>query len=87
MWYQTIDKFFADMGCKRVEGRYGLYVIWNDDVKCIIALYVDDLLLACSSLVFMGKLKAALQNEYEIKDWERQSSCWVSRLSVTGLTV
>src|SRR6476469_7108409 len=46
VWYQTIDKLFADMGFKRVEGDYGLYVIWNTDVKCIIALYVDDLLLA-----------------------------------------
>jgi hypothetical protein len=51
-----------------VEGDYGLYVIWNDDVKCIIALYVDDLLLACSSLAFMDKLKAALHSEYEMKD-------------------
>jgi hypothetical protein len=32
VWYQTIDKFFADMGFKRVEGDYGLYVIWNADV-------------------------------------------------------
>jgi hypothetical protein len=68
VWYQTIDKFFADMGFKRVEGDYGLYVIWNEDVKCIIALYVDDLLLACNSVGYMEELKHALHNEYEMKD-------------------
>jgi hypothetical protein len=68
VWYQTIDKFFAETGFKRVEGDYGLYVIWNEDVKCIIALYVDDLLLACNSVLYMDKLKLALHNEYEMKD-------------------
>jgi hypothetical protein len=66
VWYQTIDKFFADMGFKRVEGDYGLYVMWNADVKCIIALYVDDLLLACNSMAFMTKLKESLHSEYEM---------------------
>src|ERR1700754_3502601 len=56
------------MRFKRVEGDYGLYVIWNTDVKCIIALYVDDLLLAYNSMVFMTKLKKSLHNEYEMKD-------------------
>jgi len=56
------------MGFKRVEGDYGLYVIWNADVKCIIALYVDDLLLACNSMAFMTKLKESLHSEYEMKD-------------------
>ena len=45
------------MGLTHVEGDYGLYVIWNEDVKCIIALYVDDLLLACNSVLYMDKLK------------------------------
>src|SRR4029077_10356462 len=67
-WYQTIDKFFADMGFKRVEGDYGLYVIWNDDVKCIIALYVDDLLIACNSVPYMESVKQELHSEYEMKD-------------------
>jgi hypothetical protein len=56
------------MGFKRVEGDYGLYVIWNTDVKCIIALYVDGLLLACNSMAFVTKLKESLHNEYEMKD-------------------
>src|ERR1700759_834559 len=56
------------MRFKRVEGDYGLYVIWNTDVKCIIALYVDDLLLACNSMAFMTKLKESLHSEYEMKD-------------------
>src|ERR1700757_290693 len=56
------------MGFKRVEGDYDLYVMWNADVKCIIALYVDDLLLACNSMAFMTKLKESLHSEYEMKD-------------------
>jgi len=68
VWYQTIDKFFADMGFKRVEGDYGLYVIWNDDVKCIIALHVDDLLIACNSVPYMESVKQELHSEYEMKD-------------------
>jgi transposase InsO family protein len=68
VWYQTIDKFFANMGLKRVEGDYGLYVIWSEEVKCIIALYVDDLLLACNSVAYMDKVKQALHSEYDMKD-------------------
>jgi hypothetical protein len=68
VWYQTIDKFFAEMGFKRIEGDYGLYVIWTEQVKCIIALYVDDLLLACNTMAYLNEVKQKLHNEYEMKD-------------------
>ena len=68
VWYQTIDKFFAEKGFKRIECDYGLYVIWNDEVKFIIALYVDDMLLACSSMSYLNQVKQWLNNEYDMKD-------------------
>jgi hypothetical protein len=68
VWYQTIDAFFQKLGYKRIESDYGLYVLWTDEVKCIISLYVDDLLLACNNVSHLSTLKEKLNKEYDMKD-------------------
>lgn len=68
VWYLTISKFLAKLGYTRVECDYGLYVRWTDDVKCIISLYVDDLLLACNSREHLTELKRQLSQEYKMSD-------------------
>ena len=67
-WYNRIDKFFAELNFKRIENDYGLYVIWNDKNICIIALYVDDLLIACNNTDFLNMVKAKLNKEFDMKD-------------------
>ena len=67
-WYKKINKFFAKHGFKRIEYDYGLYIIWNDNMKFIIALYVDDLLLACNRKDQLNVMKQLLSAEYEMKD-------------------
>lgn len=68
VWYHTIDAFFSSLGYQRVDGDFGLYVMWNNDIQCVIALYVDDILLACNNMGHLMRLKQQLKEQYEMKD-------------------
>jgi len=68
VWYKTIDKFFTKQGFQRVEFDYGLYIIWTDTLRFIIALYVDDILLACNDMKRLAAMKQSLSAEYEMSD-------------------
>ena len=40
----------------------------SDGVLCIIAVYVDDLIIACKSLDYLTKIKSSLGARYKMKD-------------------
>jgi len=68
VWYLTIAEFLAKLGFKRVESDYGLFVNWTATSKCLISLYVDDLLIACNSMDYLVEVKHKLSQEYKMTD-------------------
>ena len=54
------------MGFNCCAGDLCVYTYNADNIYCALALYVDDILLACNSKDFMDKLKVDLKSNFDI---------------------
>ena len=90
-WYNNIDTFLQKVGFKRLKSEACLYVRTDvfEETICIIALYVDDLLIAGSTLDTINQVKLELKEKYEMKDLGRAHhllGCEVNHDEETGTT-
>ena len=68
-WYAKIDEFFVQtLGMKRNPADDCVYVRRQGGHILIIALYVDELLIACSDMSMMGDTKRDLSSRFKMKD-------------------
>jgi len=69
-WYNNMNGFLLSINFQRLSEESCLYFRRddNDGTICIISLYVDDLLIAGSSLVIINRVKNQLKNNYDIKE-------------------
>jgi len=69
-WYNNMNGFLLSINFQRLSGESCLYFRRddNDGTICIISLYVDDLLIAGSSLAIINRVKNQLKDNYDMKD-------------------
>ena len=68
-WYAKIDEFFIQtLGMQRNPADDCIYVRQKGGHILIIALYVDDLLIACSEKTVLSETKAELCKMFKMKD-------------------
>ena len=68
-WYAKIDDFFVNyLGMSRNAADDCVYVRRQGGQLLIIALYVDDLLIACSDEVTLAETKRELSSRFKMKD-------------------
>jgi hypothetical protein len=69
-WNDEIDATLKQMGFYKSKVDPCVYVLWNEEVNkpVLLALYVDDLLLAAENVNVMEKVKYALKSRYKMKD-------------------
>ena len=68
-WYAKIDDFFVQtLGMERNPADDCVYVRRKGGHILIIALYVDDLLIACSNKALLAETKAQLSSRFKMKD-------------------
>ncbi|CAJ2645183.1 unnamed protein product [Trifolium pratense] len=68
-WYSRIDGHLLQSGFKRSENEATLYVKWSkNEVKLIVSLYVDDLLVIGNESNSLSQFKQAMENEFEMTD-------------------
>ena len=68
-WYAKIDEFFIqDLGMERNPADECVYVRRKGGQILIIALYVDDILIACSSKSILDDMKQQLTARFKMKD-------------------
>lgn len=67
-WNSTLDTFMKSLHFTRLEKDHAIYVSTSHSVKCIISVYVDDLIIACSSTAFLIALKSKLCVRFEMSD-------------------
>ena len=56
-WYKKFDSFMYRIGFKRCEADHCCYVKFSDNSYIILLLYVDDMLIAGSSIKEINNLK------------------------------
>ena len=67
-WYQKIDVALKRRGFNTLPSDYCIYVWRQGPIIIIIALYVDDLLLASNDLERLSQFKSDLTTEFEMED-------------------
>ena len=68
LWNQHIHTMLSKLGFRRHEGEYGLYFRRTQAGLTMVALYVDDLLIAAPSDTTVGNVKRQLSRIYSMKD-------------------
>ena len=68
LWNQHIHTTLTQLGFRRHEGEYGLYFKRLQTGLVMVALYVDDLLIAAPSETIVGDVKRQLSRIYSMKD-------------------
>ena len=67
-WNNCIDTYLRKLGFRPSSSDSCLYVRVKDNVLCIIAVYVDDLIIASKCLDQINELKSSLSSNYRMKD-------------------
>ena len=67
-WYKKFDSFMYRIGFKRCEANHYCYVKFSDNYYIILLLYVDDMLIAGSSIKEINNLKKQLSKQFAMKD-------------------
>ncbi|RVW83922.1 Retrovirus-related Pol polyprotein from transposon TNT 1-94 [Vitis vinifera] len=67
-WYKKFDSFIHRIGFKRCEADHCCYVKSFDNSYIILLLYVDDMLIAGSSIEKINNLKKQLSKQFVMKD-------------------
>lgn len=75
MWHQKIDGFLKSCGFKHSASDPNLYVLYDASTMVILALYVDDLVLASNHRGGLQSVKTMLQSKFEMKDLGNLSCC------------
>ena len=69
-WFEKIDNFFVEtLGMNRNPADECVYMKHKEDVVLIVALYVDDILIACNSSAVLKETKRSLSMEFRMKDF------------------
>ena len=66
-WNMTLDHLLKNMGFEQTKSDPCLYISSEGEL-CIIAIYVDDILLATKSKKRMKDVKSKLSAQFEVKD-------------------
>jgi hypothetical protein len=68
-WYPKFDSFMSEQNFSRCESDHCVYSKFFDNGKFVLLLlYVDDMLVAGSSMVFVNMLKQRLSKTFSMKD-------------------
>jgi Reverse transcriptase (RNA-dependent DNA polymerase) len=75
-WHAKIDGFLVGvLGFSRIVSDECFYVRIQGGIIASIALYVDDLLMACNNIGILNEIKEGLSREFEMKDMGQARMC------------
>ena len=80
-WYKKFDTSICDNGFTRCEMDHCCYFKRFDGCYIILLLYVDDMLVAGSSMKEINKLKKQVSNQFEMKDLGAAKQIFGMRIS------
>lgn len=67
-WNLIIDTIIYELRFERFITEHGMYVVGSGDERIVLALYVDDLLIAWRSGESLAEVKERFKEHFKIKD-------------------
>jgi hypothetical protein len=81
VWYENIRKTLYSMGYERTEADHAVFTRVCSGALSILALYVDDITMACKSIETINQDKEKLKEHYEMTDLGKIT--WILGIHVT----
>src|SRR6266702_5797983 len=81
VWYENIRDTLKMMGYKRTEADHAVFTRVKGDTLSILALYVDDITMACKSIEVIKEDKEQLKKHYQMTDLGKIA--WILGVHVT----
>lgn len=81
-WYDKVDQCLTELGFKRSHIEPCVFTKFYDNVKVIVALYVDDFFVYSSSKVETDNLISVLNSKFQIKDLGQVKQCLGMRVNI-----
>ena len=67
-WNESFSSTLKKLDFKQSQNDNCIFTYYSENILCILALYVDDLMIMSNSLDFLKSVKSKLQNVYRMKD-------------------
>jgi hypothetical protein len=67
-WYEEIERCLAEGGFSMSDADHALFFRTSNGTLVVLLVYVDDLLIACTSISEVMKVKELLKGRYKMKD-------------------
>jgi len=67
-WFKTIDAFMISEGFTSLLSDVCIYTKTYQEMKIIMAIYVDDMIIAVNNIQFWNEFKYKLMNRFKMKD-------------------
>ena len=67
-WNSSLDSYLKDLNFEQSKTDSCVYTKLIDNVPCFVAIYVDDIIIACKSVKHIIEIKNALRSKYNMKD-------------------
>jgi hypothetical protein len=80
IWWLQLDGFLVSLGFSRCLSESCIYILRQVDQLIIIAVYVDDLIMACSCARLLAWIKSQLNARFRMKDEGVLSWCLGMRI-------
>lgn len=82
-WYQRVNDYLIHLGYKKSDYEPCLFTKFKDNVKIIIALFVDDFFVFSNCTKATEQLVQELSNKFKIKNLGQVKQCLGVRVRVT----
>jgi len=67
-WYECFDSYLRNLGFKKSESDYCLYMMSDQDDRIYVIMFVDDLLICGKNEKKLEDIKSKLSNKFAMKD-------------------
>jgi len=67
-WYKCFDSYLRNLGFKKSESDYCLYMMSDQDDTIYVIIFVDDLLMCDKNEKKLENIKSKLSNKFAMKD-------------------
>ena len=67
-WNESFSSTLKNLGFVQSKNDNCVFTYFSDNILCILALYVDDLMIMSNSVDFLKSVKTKLQTSYKMKD-------------------
>jgi len=68
IWARKLHSELVDLGFERLECDHSVFIYKRDNIRIIIPVHVDDLLIASKSKEALTKFKSELGKHFKIRD-------------------